>query len=250
MLKQYVCDLHIHTCLSPCAGLEMSPCALVKRALEKKLDIIAVCDHNSSENTHYVMKAAAGTALRVLPGMEITTQEEAHLIAIFDEIEKLYALQKTVYDNLQGISNEKIFGCQVIANEFDEVEGFNKRLLFSSVQIGIKDLVTAIHNLNGIAIAAHIDRPCFSVISQLGFISEDIQFDAVEISSFDRVSETCRFFPALREKIFLASSDAHFLKDIGKTTTRMHLASPTKEEILLAFSETMGRGVNNSLTRS
>ncbi len=92
--------MHIHTCLSPCADLEMSPSAVVERAIEKELDIIAVCDHNSSENAVYVIKAAEGTALTVLPGMEVTSREEAHLLAIFDGVDELYALQRIVYDKL------------------------------------------------------------------------------------------------------------------------------------------------------
>ncbi|HDQ03293.1 MAG TPA: PHP domain-containing protein, partial [Deltaproteobacteria bacterium] len=94
MLKAFNCDFHIHTCLSPCAELDMHPRAIVKKALEVKLDIIAICDHNSSENAPYVIKAAQGKNLKVFPGIEITTSEEAHIIAIFDSLSDQARMQK------------------------------------------------------------------------------------------------------------------------------------------------------------
>ena len=83
MLKVFNCDLHIHTCLSPCAELDMHPRALVERALEKNLDMIAISDHNASANVRYVMAAAAGKNIQIIPAMEITTSEEVHLLALF-----------------------------------------------------------------------------------------------------------------------------------------------------------------------
>lgn len=238
-----MCDLHIHTCLSPCADVEMSPLAVVQQALEKKLDIIAISDHNASENAGYAVKAARHSALTVLPGMEITTREEVHLLALFQDTAHLEALQNIVYANLHGRNDEKVFGSQVIANEFDEVEGFNDHLLFSAVQLGIKDLVGAIHDLNGVVIAAHIDRQWFSVISQLGFVPEDMNFDALEVSGLRRVPELCRQFPALEKRCFVTSSDAHFLKDIGRSPITLCMEAPTAEEILMAFSGRGGRCV-------
>jgi len=124
MLRELRCDLHIHTCLSPCADLEMSPKAIVEKSLKENLDIIAICDHNSSENVTYAMKAAAGKPLVVLPGMEVTTREEVHLIALFDRLEEVEELQAKVYNRLPGVNDERIFGCQAVVNELDEVEGF------------------------------------------------------------------------------------------------------------------------------
>ena len=128
MLKVFYCDLHIHTCLSPCADLNMHPQALVEKALEAKLDIIAICDHNSSENVPYVIKAAKGKNIKILPGMEITTSEEVHLIAIFNSLSDLAKLQVLVYDHLAGINDEQKFGVQAIVNEKGEVEGINDKL--------------------------------------------------------------------------------------------------------------------------
>ncbi|HDZ84616.1 MAG TPA: PHP domain-containing protein, partial [Nitrospirae bacterium] len=81
MLKEFKADLHIHTCLSPCADLNMSPLAVVNAAAEKGIDIIAVTDHNSAENVLAAQRAALDKDITVLAGMEIASSEEAHIIA-------------------------------------------------------------------------------------------------------------------------------------------------------------------------
>jgi 3',5'-nucleoside bisphosphate phosphatase len=183
MLKIFNCDFHIHTCLSPCAELDMHPQALVEKALEAKLDLVAICDHNSSENVPFVMNAARDKNLIVLPGMEISTSEEVHILAIFDCLDNLAALQKLVYRHLDGENDERLFGVQAIVNENGEVEGINDKLLIGATDLSLDKLITHIHQLNGLAIAAHIDRESFSVLSQLGFIDEKIKFDALEITA-------------------------------------------------------------------
>lgn len=102
MLKVFNCDLHIHTCLSPCAELDMHPHALVDKACSAGLDIIAICDHNSSENVPYVINASQGKNLKIFPGMEITTSEEVHFLALFDSMSDLAKLQEFVYHHLPG----------------------------------------------------------------------------------------------------------------------------------------------------
>ena len=118
MIREFRADLHIHTCLSPCAELDMSPSAIIKKASEKALDIIAITDHNSAENVVAAMKAAEGTAVTVLGGMEITTAEESHILALFDDLDSIMKLQDIIYDNLlPGENDEKRFGEQIVVNE-------------------------------------------------------------------------------------------------------------------------------------
>jgi predicted metal-dependent phosphoesterase TrpH len=117
MLKVFNCDLHVHTCLSPCAELDMHPMALVQKAIEARLDMIAVCDHNSSANVPYVINAARTSPLKILPGMEITTSEEVHLLAIFDSLSHLTLLQNIIDQHLAGVNDEDRFGVQAIVNE-------------------------------------------------------------------------------------------------------------------------------------
>jgi 3',5'-nucleoside bisphosphate phosphatase len=243
MLKVFYCDLHIHTCLSPCADLDMHPQALVEKALEAKLDIIAICDHNSSENVPYVIKAAEGKNLKIFPGMEVTTSEEVHLIAIFDSLSDLAKLQVLVYQHLAGINDEQKFGVQAIVNEKGEVEGINDKLLIGATDLPLNELLNYLHELNGLAIAAHIDRESFSVLSQLGFIDEKTNFDALEITSAIGFTQARVKYRELSNYSFIMSSDAHYLKDIGGAATRIVLQEPTFAELKMAFAKQNGRHI-------
>ncbi len=243
MLKVFYCDLHIHTCLSPCADLDMHPKALVEKALEAKLDIIAICDHNSSENVPYVIKAAEGKNLKILPGMEVTTSEEVHLIAIFNSLSDLAKLQVLVYQHLAGINDEQKFGVQVIVNEKGEVEGINDKLLIGATDLPLNELLNYLHELNGLAIAAHIDRESFSVLSQLGFIEEKTNFDALEITPATGFKQARVKYRELSNDSFIMSSDAHYLKDIGGAATRIVLQEPTFAELKMAFAGQNGRHI-------
>jgi len=243
MLKVFNCDLHIHTCLSPCAELDMHPKALVARALEQRLDIIAVSDHNASANVRYVLAAAAGKKLRILPAMEITTSEEVHLLALFGRLCDLEQLQAIIDGHLFGENDEDRFGVQAIVNEQGEVEGLNRQLLIGATDLPIDALVDTIHQLGGLAVPAHIDRESFSVLSQLGFIDESSRFDALEISKRLGIRQGRERYPELARYAFLTSSDAHFLRDIGTSTTPILLEEATFEEIKMAVIGQNGRQI-------
>lgn len=241
MIRGFKCDLHIHTCLSPCADLDMYPTALVEKAVSKGLDIIGICDHNASENVPYVLRAARGRDITVFPGMEITSREEVHILGLFEKIGGLLALQELIYASLKGTNREELFGCQPIVNELNEVEGFNERLLIGATGLSLQSVVNAIHDLRGIAIAAHIDRESFSVLGQLGFIPPDAGFDALEISRRTGIAEARKRFPELARFPFIESSDAHFINDIGKGYTTAFMENPALDEFVMALKGTDGR---------
>ncbi|MBN2437690.1 MAG: PHP domain-containing protein [Deltaproteobacteria bacterium] len=243
MIRAFRCDLHVHTCLSPCAGLDMYPGALVGRAVAEKLDVIAICDHNASENVPYVIRAARGRELVVLPGMEVTSREEVHLLALFDRMDCLQRLQELVYAHLPGINDESRFGCQAIVNELDEVQGFNERLLIGATELALADLVWHIHDFGGLTVASHIDRQSFSVISNLGFVDPEIPFDALEISERTGLARARGKYPELAHYPFLASSDAHRIEEIGSGHTEIFLAEPSVHELKMAFSGQGGRRI-------
>ena len=219
MLKVYNCDLHIHTCLSPCAELDMHPKAIVLQALERKIDMIAVCDHNASANVPYVMAAASGTNLKVIAGMEVTTSEEVHLLALFESLPVLLEFQAIIDRHLFGQNDESKFGVQAIVNEQGEVEGIHEPLLIGATDLSIDRIVGSIHQFGGLAIPAHIDRESFSVLSQLGFIDDGAGFDALEISRITGLQKGRIRYADLHRYPFVTSSDAHFIKDIGTSTT-------------------------------
>lgn len=234
-MRSFKGDLHIHTCLSPCADLEMSPLAIVKESIAKGLDFVAICDHNSAENAGAAIRAGADSGLCVLPGIEINSVEEIHMLAIFDSEKQVLGMQRIVYEHLYETNRPEIFGEQVVVNEIDEVEGFNERMLIASTQIGIDRVVREVHSLGGLAIASHVDRPSYSIISQLGFIPPGLGLDAVEISCLaERES-----FAGDREDLdglpVITSSDAHFLKDIGRRCTSFYIECPSVEELMMAL---------------
>jgi hypothetical protein len=243
MLRAFRCDLHIHTCLSPCADLDMYPSALIEKSMAEGLDVIAVCDHNASENVEYALRLAKGKPITVLPGMEISSLEEVHVLAFFDDLHDLLQLQATVYEHLPGSNREDIFGPQVIVNDRDEVEGMNERLLIGATDLPLKDIVNEIHTLGGLAVASHIDRPSYSVLSQLGFIDPETPFDALEISAMTGMKEARRRYPELFGHAFIKSSDAHVVRDIGREFTTMILRTATIHELKLAFEKREGRHI-------
>jgi hypothetical protein len=243
MARVYTCDFHIHTCLSPCGDLDMHPRALIAAVRSRGLDIIAVCDHNSMENAGYVMRAAIGTEVTVLPGMEITSAEEVHVVALLQDLDRAQRLQDLVYDHLSGLNDEDVFGVQAVVNECGEVEGLNPRLLIGATTLTLTSLVDAIHDLDGLAIASHIDRESFGILGQLGFIPPDVRFDALEISSSMGTKHARQRYPELADYPFVTSSDAHYLADIGRGIVRLSMDAPTIAEIAKALKSEDGRSM-------
>jgi PHP family Zn ribbon phosphoesterase len=222
----------------------MSPKRIVEQAMAKNLDIIGICDHNSAENIQAAKNAVSNKNITVLAGMEVTSTEEVHLLAFFDEVKRVLNLQEIVYANLTpGENKEDLFGEQIIVNEFDEVKGYNKRLLIGATKLTLKELVNEIHELEGLAIASHIDREAYSIIGQLGFIPKDLELDALEISSKTNQNDALNKFPEIKKFPLIFSSDAHFLHDIGKVTTSFLLEGPTVDEIKKALKNENGRKI-------
>lgn len=214
-------DIHVHTCLSPCADIRQSPKRVIEKAYKEGLNLIFITDHNSSENCEAAIKVSRKYKdLMVYPGLEITSREEVHTLALFENLNDALSVQKFIYGFLPDTNNRVEFENQIIANEFDEVEGFLKKSLFSAVNLRIENIIEQIHLNKGIAIAAHIDRESFSVISQLGFIPEDLSFDALEISPNLSIENAKAKFPECSKRFkFLKGSDSHYLNQLGNPFT-------------------------------
>jgi hypothetical protein len=223
----------------------MSPRALVRKSIDEGLDIIAVCDHNASENVRYVIKAAEGTNLVVFPGMEVTSSEEVHVLALFESQEALQKLQARVYEQLPGQNDESIFGCQAIVNEQDEVEGLNERLLIGATGIPLDEIVRMIHELGGLAVASHVDREGFSILGQLGFIPKELPLDAVEVSPRTGLKNARERFPDIAAYPLVEFSDAHRLGEIGQGVTKIYLKRATLSELKMAFEKKQGRYIQD-----
>lgn len=251
MLKTFKADLHIHTCLSPCGDLEMTPSAIVREAKSHGLDIIGICDHNSAENIMATQKAGQKEGIAVISGMEVTSSEEVHVLALFDNESQALKLQTSVYEHLMpGVNDEAVFGEQVVVNEEDAVLGFNPRLLIGATSLTVQKVVANIHSLGGLAIASHIDREAFGIIGQLGFVPVDLGLDGLEVSPRISCQEAKAKFPDANNFSLVTFSDAHYLQDIGKSFTRFLIKEPTVKEFKMALTGEEGRKIlGNTLAR-
>lgn len=204
----------------------MSPNKIVARAREVGLDIISVTDHNMVENSLYANEAGKKCGITVLFGMELQTLEEVHLLALFDTYDLAFALQEKIYGLLPDIQNDPdYFGDQVIVNEDDEIVRFEGRLLLNSAQISIAAATNWIKNNGGLVIPSHIDSPTFSIISQLGYVPDDLPFDAFEVRDMKKTVELLPFIMS-KHIPFVSFSDAHYLEDIGKRRITLNLDEP------------------------
>ncbi len=243
MLRPFRADLHIHSCLSPCGDEGMRPCAIVKQALAMRLDMIAICDHNSAENTAAFVSAGDKKGLTVLPGIEVTSKEEIHLLALFSRQEDCMALQDLIYQNLPGENVEGVFGSQMMVNERDETIGSSPRMLIGATLLPLERIVSAVGSLRGVTIASHIDRQAFSLLGQLGFIPEGISLDGLEISRRTSQAEAQKRFHSYRHFSFVRFSDAHYLEDIGNNISHFLLEEATSDELKMALHRREGRKV-------
>jgi predicted metal-dependent phosphoesterase TrpH len=235
-MRKIRADLHLHTCLSPCGDNQMQPTAIIEQAKKAGLDMIGISDHNSAENVSAVMKAGKRQGLAVIPGIEITSQEEVHILGFFNTEQDLMHIQDIIYQNLPSQNDEEAFGPQLVVDEFDNVVGKNSRLLIGATNLTIENIIEMIHQWAGLAIASHIDRQRFSLIGQLGFIPKGLKLDAVEVSRPLAAGQKYGY-PVI------TSSDAHFLEDIGKSYTCFMTEDVSVDEIKKALHNEMGRRI-------
>ena len=215
----------------------MSPINIIAKAKEVGLHVISITDHNMVENCLYANEIGKKLGITVLFGMELQTLEEIHLLAFFDTYNLALAFQEKIYSLLPDIQNDAdYFGDQVVVNEENEIIRFENKLLLNSAQISITDATAWIKNHGGVAIPSHIDSPTFSIISQLGYIPDDLPFDALEVRNKEKATE---LLPLIMKKDipFVSFSDAHYLVDIGKRRIELDLEEPNCTEISGALKQ-------------
>lgn len=229
-------DFHIHTCLSPCGDGDMTPNNVVNMALIKGLGAIAVTDHNSCKNAPALMQVGAEAGLLVLPGMEIESCEEVHVVALFETIEACRKMETLVRAALPPMQNNPgIFGEQWICDAQDDCIGEETQLLVTACSLSIYEIVEHIHALGGVAIAAHVDKSAYSVISNLGFLPPDLPFDAAELSKnaqskgWEDTDERLCNLPTVH------NSDAHYLGDISEPVHALEVENAQIASVLNAI---------------
>lgn len=246
-MKVFNADLHIHTVLSPCGSLEMSPGNIVREAIRRKLDIIGITDHNSTRQCRIVKEMAEAAGIQCICGAEVTTKEEVHCLAFFEDFDKLETFQQFLDQYLPDIrNNQELFGYQVVVNEKEEILYEENRLLISAINRNLNQVEAEVHLLGGLFIPAHVDKPKFSLISQLGFIPPDLNFDAIELSGRTEQQAFLSKVPYLKNATVLKNSDAHQPDDIGKFFNRIVMADTSFYELTLALRQAEGRKIIGS----
>jgi predicted metal-dependent phosphoesterase TrpH len=243
-MKEFKADLHIHTVLSPCGSLEMSPRNIVQEALKKKIDIIGITDHNSTRQCKEVSREAIKAGITVYTGVEVTTKEEVHCLAFFETFDILDAFQQYLDKHLPDIKNNTdLFGYQVVVDETENIVYEESRLLISAISQSIDQIAAEVHRLNGIFIPAHVNRPKYSLISQLGFVPPDLKADAFELTKHISIEDFLKKFSYLKGKTFIRNSDAHQPDIIGESFTTLKMADTSFAEFTKALAGIEGREV-------
>jgi hypothetical protein len=221
----------------------MIPPLIIKRARELGLGLLAITDHNSMENAGAVQRAAEGSGIAVLPGMEVQTREEAHVLCLFDTLEQAFAWQETVYLSLPQLKNrEEVFGAQFVVDETGDYRYTNERLLLTSTSLSVEEVVAGVQALGGLCIAAHVDRQAYSLLANLGFIPSGLALSALELSRATRPDEAVMRHQELREWPLITSGDAHRLGEM-RADTLITCGEPSVRELQLAFRSEDGRKV-------
>lgn len=243
-MKIFRADLHIHTVLSPCGDLDMSPANIVSEAVKKGLDIIGITDHNTTRHCNLISRMAAEKGVFVMQGAEITTKEEVHCLAFFENTDALNLFQEFLDTNLPEILNDsERFGYQVQVDENDMVVYEEKRLLTNAISKSFEEVESFIHSLEGLFIPAHVDRMKNSIYSQLGFLPANMKADALEISRLSSPAKFSITHPEINKYPLIRSSDAHFPDLIGTAFTNFSIKEPAFSEIKLALKEIDGRKI-------
>lgn len=229
-------DLHIHSCLSPCGDKDMTPGNIVGMAAVKNLDVIALTDHNSCKNCGTFMEFAKEFGIIGIPGMELCTLEEVHVVCLFPTLEQAMEFDNYVYHHLPNIpNNSTIFGHQQICDEKDNVIMEEAKLLITATDIPFLEVYDLTASFGGIMFPAHIEKNANSLLSNLGFIPADSKFTCAEIKNLSQKERLIKENPYLCECKLITNSDAHYLEYINEPENFIHAKSRTIIDVLCAL---------------
>ena len=219
-------DFHIHSCLSPCGDQDMTPNNIVNMAVLLGLNAISVSDHNAVGNVKAAMEVAKEAGIIVIPGMEVETEEEVHILTLYPNLEAAETAASEVHKKLPPIKNRpEIFGQQVFMDKEDNITGYEDKLLISPCAMSMNYLFDVVKSVGGVYIPAHVDRHSYSVLTNLGFIPDDIDIKNIEIS---RMTEDVNSFLSAREELkkynIYRNSDAHYLQDMREAEAFLNIS--------------------------
>ena len=221
-------DLHIHSCLSPCADEDMTPANICAMAALKGLQLIAVTDHNSGLNLPGAKEAADSNGLILIPGIEVTTREEVHLLAYFARVLDAVEFGRMLRGHLPKAKNRPaLFGSQIVMDGEDNAVGEEDALLIGATDLPLDQLVALIRERGGVPVPAHINRGANGLLINLGFVPPALNLSAVEVWR----DLPCPAAPK-ENRVVLHSSDAHHLGDILEPEVLVELPNATPEAFL------------------
>lgn len=240
----YKADLHIHTVLSPCGSLNMSPRNILQAAINKGLDIIGITDHNSTLQCKSMLQAAKNHNITVFCGVEITSKEEVHCLAFFKDMNSLNTFQYYLDKHLPNIPNQADkFGYQLVVDKDENILHEEPRWLVPAIRQSINQVADMVHQLEGVFIPAHINKTTNSLISQLGFIPSNLQADAFEISKHINRQQIVQQHTTLETFSILQNSDAHYIEDIGSVYNTIEMKELSFAEFKLALKQKNNRRI-------
>jgi PHP family Zn ribbon phosphoesterase len=229
-------DLHIHSCLSPCGDVDMTPGNIAGMAAVKKLDVVALTDHNSCKNCKPFLEFTKMYGMIGIPGMELCTLEEVHVICLFPTLAQALDFDAYVYHHLPEIPNNiNIFGNQQICDEEDNVIMEENKLLITATDIPFSEVYDLTAKYDGIMFPAHLEKGSNSLLSNLGFIPEDSKFGCAEIKDLNKSSPIVSNNPYLHKCRIISNSDAHYLEQIHEPDHYIHVESKDIKVILKAL---------------
>lgn len=229
-------DLHLHSCLSPCGDMDMTPNNITGMASLLGLNVIALTDHNTSLNCEATMRAGERNGVLVIPGMELTTSEDIHEVCLFPTLERALDWSEYVDKHRIHIKNRaEIYGRQVIMNELDEETGEIEDLLLPATQISIMNVYKLVKEFGGISYPAHIDRDSLSILSVLGEIDPYCGFRTAELADKGKLEELRKLHPILDTLNIVTNSDAHYLENMRDAENYLELPELTREAVLGAL---------------
>lgn len=235
-MQRYRYDLHTHSCLSPCGDNDMTPNNLVNMAALLGCDILAVTDHNTCRNTPAAVRVGEAAGILVIPGMELCTAEEAHVVCLFETVEAALDFDSYVTSHTMHIPNRpEIFGEQLILDENDEVTGRIDHLLITATEIGVNEVQALVETYGGIAFPAHVDKDAYSVTAALGAIPPEAGFFAAELSASADRAAVLRLYPELETMRLLRDSDAHYLHLMREDMAQVELPARSTKALFDAI---------------
>ena len=195
----------------------MTPNNIVNMAALSGLDTIAISDHNTIGNVKAAMEVGKSCGVKVIPGMEVETSEEVHILTLYPSLEAAEVVAKEVYKRLPDIKNKtEIFGEQIYMDCDDNIVGYEDKLLISPADISFDELYDLVKSVGGLFIPAHVDRHSYSVLTNLGFIPEEFDIKFIEVSTATTDLESyLQARSDLKKYKVLRNSDAHYLENMS-----------------------------------